>query len=44
MTGLAATLDALAAGATDYVTKPTGMGSVREGLAHAAHALSLIHI
>ncbi|GIG22649.1 chemotaxis response regulator protein-glutamate methylesterase 1 [Cellulomonas chitinilytica] len=37
--GAAATLDALAAGATDYVTKPTGMGSVREGLAQVAKDL-----
>jgi two-component system chemotaxis response regulator CheB len=37
--GASATLDALAAGATDYVTKPTGMASVREGLAQVAKDL-----
>lgn len=31
--GAEATLDALAAGATDYVTKPANVGSVTEGLA-----------
>ncbi|GAA0814401.1 protein-glutamate methylesterase/protein-glutamine glutaminase [Spirilliplanes yamanashiensis] len=31
--GAAATLDALAAGATDYVTKPANVGSVRESIA-----------
>jgi two-component system chemotaxis response regulator CheB len=31
--GASATLDALAAGATDYVTKPANVGSVRESIA-----------
>ena len=31
--GATATLDALAAGATDYVTKPTNVGSVAESIA-----------
>jgi len=33
MKGAGATLDALAAGATDYVTKPANVGNVTEGLA-----------
>lgn len=37
--GATATLDALAAGATDYVTKPSGTASVREALARVAHDL-----
>lgn len=37
--GATATLDALAAGATDYVTKPYGTASVREALAQVAHDL-----
>ncbi|MDC7121623.1 chemotaxis-specific protein-glutamate methyltransferase CheB [Cellulomonas fimi] len=37
--GATATLDALAAGATDYVTKPTGTASVHEALARVAHDL-----
>ena len=37
--GAIATLDALAAGATDYVTKPAGQGSVHEALARVAHDL-----
>lgn len=38
--GAAATLDALAAGATDYVTKPTGARSVQEALAKVAEQLA----
>ncbi|MDO8106097.1 chemotaxis-specific protein-glutamate methyltransferase CheB [Isoptericola sp. b441] len=37
--GAAATLDALAAGATDYVTKPANVGSVQESLARVADEL-----
>jgi two-component system chemotaxis response regulator CheB len=37
--GAAATLDALAAGATDYVTKPANVGSVAESLATVAREL-----
>ncbi len=37
--GAAATLDALAAGATDYVAKPANVGSVRESLAQVAGEL-----
>ncbi|AEE44848.1 protein-glutamate methylesterase/protein-glutamine glutaminase [Cellulomonas fimi] len=37
--GAIATLDALAAGATDYVTKPHGTGSVAEALARVAREL-----
>ena len=33
MKGAGATLDALAAGATDYITKPANVGNVTEGLA-----------
>ena len=37
--GAAATLDALAAGATDYVTKPSGHGSVGEAVTRVASDL-----
>lgn len=37
--GAAATLDALVAGATDYVTKPANVGSVQESLAKVASEL-----
>lgn len=37
--GATATLDALAAGATDYVTKPSGTALVHEALARVAHDL-----
>lgn len=37
--GAVATLDALAAGATDYVTKPANVGSVSESLARVADDL-----
>ena len=37
--GAAATLDALAAGATDYVTKPSGHGSVAEAVSRVANDL-----
>lgn len=37
--GAVATLDALAAGATDYVTKPANVGSVQESLARVADEL-----
>jgi len=37
--GAAATLDALVAGAQDYVTKPANVGSVQESLAQVAHNL-----
>ncbi|WP_199422570.1 chemotaxis-specific protein-glutamate methyltransferase CheB [Actinotalea solisilvae] len=37
--GAVATLDALAAGATDYVTKPANVGSVQESLARVASDL-----
>jgi two-component system chemotaxis response regulator CheB len=37
--GAAATLDALAAGATDYVAKPANVGSVQESLAQVADQL-----
>lgn len=37
--GAAATLDALAAGATDYVTKPSGHGSVGEAVTRVANDL-----
>ena len=37
--GAAATLEALGAGATDYVAKPTGTGSVQESLARVAAEL-----
>ena len=37
--GAAATLDALAAGATDYVAKPANVGSVSESLARVAEEL-----
>jgi two-component system chemotaxis response regulator CheB len=37
--GASATLDALAAGATDYVTKPANVGSVQESLASVAQQL-----
>lgn len=37
--GASATLDALAAGATDYVTKPANVGSVQESLARVADQL-----
>lgn len=37
--GAVATLDALAAGATDYVTKPANVGSVQESLARVADDL-----
>ncbi len=37
--GAAATLDALAAGATDYVTKPSGHGSVAEAVTRVASDL-----
>jgi two-component system, chemotaxis family, protein-glutamate methylesterase/glutaminase len=37
--GASATLDALAAGATDYVTKPANVGSVQESLASVAEQL-----
>jgi len=37
--GAAATLDALAAGATDYVTKPANVGSVQQSLAQVAGEL-----
>ena len=37
--GAAATLDALAAGATDYVTKPSGHGSIGEAVARVANDL-----
>lgn len=37
--GAAATLDALAAGATDYVTKPTGHASVQEAVDRVASEL-----
>jgi two-component system chemotaxis response regulator CheB len=38
--GASATLDALAAGATDYVTKPANVGSVQESLASVAQQLA----
>ena len=37
--GARATLDALAAGATDYVTKPANVGSVQAALEQVAHEL-----
>ncbi|MCV2392764.1 chemotaxis response regulator protein-glutamate methylesterase [Actinotalea sp. M2MS4P-6] len=37
--GAVATLDALAAGATDYVTKPANVGSVQESMARVANDL-----
>lgn len=37
--GAAATLDALSAGATDYVTKPSGVGSLQEALGRVAREL-----
>lgn len=37
--GAVATLDALAAGATDYVTKPANVGSIQESLAQVAGEL-----
>ncbi|MCC2307241.1 protein-glutamate methylesterase/protein-glutamine glutaminase [Cellulomonas chengniuliangii] len=37
--GAAATLDALVAGASDYVTKPSGSGSVQESLQRVAEQL-----
>lgn len=37
--GAATTLDALAMGANDYVTKPANVGSVREGIEAVAHEL-----
>ncbi|MCL3860891.1 chemotaxis response regulator protein-glutamate methylesterase [Actinotalea sp. K2] len=37
--GASATLDALAAGATDYVTKPANVGSVQQSLAQVADQL-----
>ncbi len=37
--GASATLDALVAGATDYVTKPANVGSVQESLAQVADQL-----
>ncbi|WP_372594546.1 chemotaxis response regulator protein-glutamate methylesterase [Actinotalea sp.] len=37
--GAVATLDALAAGATDYVAKPANVGSLRESLAQVAEEL-----
>jgi two-component system chemotaxis response regulator CheB len=37
--GAAATLDALAAGATDYVTKPTGHANAQEAVDRVAHDL-----
>jgi two-component system chemotaxis response regulator CheB len=37
--GASATLDALAAGASDYVTKPANVGSVQESLAQVANQL-----
>jgi len=37
--GAAATLDALAAGATDYVAKPSNVGSVQESIARVAGEL-----
>jgi two-component system chemotaxis response regulator CheB len=37
--GASATLEALAAGATDYVTKPANVGSVQESLASVAQQL-----
>ncbi len=37
--GASATLDALVAGATDYVTKPANVGSVQESLAQVASQL-----
>ncbi|NUU16984.1 chemotaxis response regulator protein-glutamate methylesterase [Cellulomonas humilata] len=37
--GASATLDALVAGAQDYVTKPANVGSVQESLAQVAHNL-----
>jgi len=37
--GAGATLDALAAGATDYVTKPSNVGSVQESMDRVAHDL-----
>ncbi len=37
--GASATLDALAAGATDYVTKPSGVGSLAEALQRVAEQL-----
>jgi len=37
--GAAATLDALAAGATDYVAKPSNVGSVQESIARVADEL-----
>ncbi|KGM08864.1 response regulator, partial [Cellulomonas carbonis] len=37
--GAAATLDALAAGANDYVTKPANVGSVQQALAQVAGEL-----
>lgn len=37
--GASATLDALVAGATDYVTKPANVGSVQESLAQVAEQL-----
>lgn len=37
--GASATLDALAAGATDYVTKPSNVGSIQQSLAQVADQL-----
>lgn len=37
--GARATLDALAAGAADYVTKPSNVGSVQQGLDQVAHEM-----
>src|SRR5690606_25533137 len=37
--GAVATLDALAAGATDYVAKPSGVGSLQQSLEHVAGEL-----
>jgi two-component system, chemotaxis family, protein-glutamate methylesterase/glutaminase len=37
--GAAVTLDALAAGATDYVTKPANVGSITEGMQRLEHDL-----
>ncbi|MCM3661936.1 chemotaxis-specific protein-glutamate methyltransferase CheB [Georgenia satyanarayanai] len=37
--GAAATLEALAAGATDYVAKPSGVGGLQEGLRRVAEEL-----
>lgn len=39
MKGAGATLDALAAGATDYITKPANVGNVTEGLARLKEEL-----